>query len=865
MSDEPSAPDVPPTEPPPPSGPPPPTEPPPPSGPPPPTEPLPPSGPLPPAGPPPPPALPGQRFPSWLPWVLGIGALAVIGAIVAIIAVTGGNDRSAGSTGTTGTSIETSTTTQPVSTTLPPSYPPGGGSWTILVYLLADNNLEEAGLSDMREMANVSGDANVTFVVLIDRAEGWTDEPLGDLGDWTTTKRVEVQPGLFLEEEDLGELNLGEPSVLADFIASGVSGHPADHYGVILWNHGAISGVGADDSHYDGLSPNEIAAGLQDGLSRAGVDRLDFIGFDACLMGAYEIATAVSPYAWYMIASEETEPAAGWDYSAFDHLAAEPDADVVELGGEIVRRFIATSGDYDPRVTLSMIDLALIPDLQESIAALNLVVVPSIDDYAPVIGRQRERSISFGSSPNPYEDFYMVDLGQFLEYINQEQPTSELGIAAAETLALLDQIVVANYTGAATKGASGMAIHFPPYAEYYYADWYKDLGVPVWPDLLDAYYSAGAAIPLEEQPTFEPVGNVASYYFDYAGLNVEAEFNDTALENIVESVLYSGSVAPDGTVTFYGADQGWVDGNWAYAVNDLSVLILDDGVDQAIAFQSITFNEEITFMTLDVPMAYLAPDGDEYVDIVLSLTYDSTTDVFTEGFYIYNEFGTIGEFDTDPYGLIYPYMLEWRPDGTYEWVFTTDVGLWADLPNLMYNFDYEYFAPGTSMYAELIVFDYGGNWDYAAVEPVIPAPSTGELATCTNYYWGFSVGIPSDWFIWTPVDPQYTCSFSDPQSFTGSTDADAFNQAELTVQVFEPDALASEVIPFYNEYGTIIEGETETVAYTAYGEYGAYGWFIPLYPSDPDSPVLVIEGWGIVDDTLADFTESIAASVQLPG
>jgi hypothetical protein len=148
---------------------------------------------------------------------------------------------------------------------------------------------------------------------------------------------------------------------------------------------------------------------------------------------------------------------------------------------------------------------------------------------------------------------------------------------------------------------------------------------------------------------------------------------------------------------------------------------------------------------------------------------------------------------------------------------------------------------------------------------VIPAPSTGELATCTNYYWGFSVGIPSDWFIWTPVDPQYTCSFSDPQSFTGSTDADAFNQAELTVQVFEPDALASEVIPFYNEYGTIIEGETETVAYTAYGEYGAYGWFIPLYPSDPDSPVLVIEGWGIVDDTLADFTESIAASVQLPG
>ncbi len=815
--------------------------------------------------PPPPPAPPGRGSPSWLPWALGIGAAVVIGVVVTAIALSGNDDRTAGSTDVTGAStVITTTTAPPVETTLAPNYPPGGGSWTVLVYLLADNNLEEAGLADVREMADVSPDADLTFVVLVDRSDGWTSESLGDLGDWTTAKRIEVQPGSFVEEADLGELNLGDASVLADFVAAGITQHPADHYGVILWNHGAISGVGADDSHFDGLTPPEIAAGLQDGLGRVGVTRLDFIGFDACLMGAYEIATVVSPYAWYMIASEETEPNEGWDYSAFDHLAADPNADVVGLGGEIVRRYVATSGDYDQRVTLSMIDLTRIPDLQASIAALNLVVVPSIDDYAQVIGSQLGRSMSFGSSPNPDEDFYMVDLGQLLEFIAQDQPTSELGIAAADTLAVLEQIVVENYTGAATKGASGMAIHFPPYDYYYNANWYEGLGVPVWPELLDAYYAAGAAIPVDQQPSFKPLNNVATHYFDYAGLNVEAQFNETALDNIVESVLYSGSVGPDGTVTFYGADQGWVEDNWAYATYDLSVLILDDGVDQAIAFQSITFNEEITFLTLNVPLAYLPPDGGSYADILLSLTYDSTTDVFTEGFFSYDEFGTIGEFDADPHGLIYPYVLEWRPDGTYEWVFTTDVGLWADLPNLMYDFDYEFFAEGTSMYAELWVFDYGGNWDYASVETVIPAPSSGEVTTCANAYWGFSVDLPSDWYVWTPSDPQLSCAYSNPQPFTATTDAEAFNEAQLTVQVFDPDLLASEVIAFYSEYGTIDEREYATLVYTPYGEFGAYGWLMPLYPGDPNSPVLVVEGWGIVDDTLAAFTDDIAASIQLP-
>ena len=47
-----------------------------------------------------------------------------------------------------------------------------------------------------------------------------------------------------------------------------------------------------------------------------------------------------------------------------------------------------------------------------------------------------------------------------------------------------------------------------------------------------------------------------------------------------------------------------------------------------------------------------------------------------------------------------------------------DVGLFADLSNLQYNF--ERLDPGTSLLVELSVTDYGGNTD--AVSTVVEVP-----------------------------------------------------------------------------------------------------------------------------------------------
>ena len=42
---------------------------------------------------------------------------------------------------------------------------------------------------------------------------------------------------------------------------------------------------------------------------------MELVGFDACLMGNLETAKAMAPYAHVMVASEELEPGAGWNFT----------------------------------------------------------------------------------------------------------------------------------------------------------------------------------------------------------------------------------------------------------------------------------------------------------------------------------------------------------------------------------------------------------------------------------------------------------------------------------------------------------------------------------------------------------------------
>lgn len=110
---------------------------------------------------------------------------------------------------------------------------------------------------------------------------------------------------------------MGNPATLSQFLRIGQSAFPADNYGLIFWNHGSgsVGGFGYDECYPDDrfLSLREIGEALES--SRLSDNKkYAFIGFDACLMATLETASVLSPYADYMIASQELEPGGGWDY-----------------------------------------------------------------------------------------------------------------------------------------------------------------------------------------------------------------------------------------------------------------------------------------------------------------------------------------------------------------------------------------------------------------------------------------------------------------------------------------------------------------------------------------------------------------------
>ncbi|HMF57633.1 MAG TPA: clostripain-related cysteine peptidase [Pyrinomonadaceae bacterium] len=102
--------------------------------------------------------------------------------------------------------------------------------WTMMVYMCGDNNLDSAGMADLKEMKKIGSTDKVSVVVQYDRS-----------GNNHHTRRYYVRKGGVSSNDvvqTLGETNMGDPKVLEDFINWGLKNYPAKRYIVVLWNHG---------------------------------------------------------------------------------------------------------------------------------------------------------------------------------------------------------------------------------------------------------------------------------------------------------------------------------------------------------------------------------------------------------------------------------------------------------------------------------------------------------------------------------------------------------------------------------------------------------------------------------------------------
>ena len=219
--------------------------------------------------------------------------------------------------------------------TLPPSSGSAAGTWTVMLYQDADDQTLEDDINlDLNEVERAGSSDQVTVVAQIDRFNG------GFAGNdnFRSTRRYLVSHDEDLKTigselvADLGEANMADGATLVDFVTWAMQSYPADHYALVLSDHGMgwpggwTDPTGGKDSgsaplvsmsQEDTLYLSELDDALAQIQAVTGVEKLDLIGMDACLMSQLEIFTMLQPYARYAVASEETEPGLGWAYAAF--------------------------------------------------------------------------------------------------------------------------------------------------------------------------------------------------------------------------------------------------------------------------------------------------------------------------------------------------------------------------------------------------------------------------------------------------------------------------------------------------------------------------------------------------------------------
>ena len=333
----------------------------------------------------------------------------------------------------------------------------GGGEpadWTVMVYVDGDNDLEEYAIEDFLEMAGVGSSNDVNIVVQMDRIAGYSSE----YGDWRGARRGLVQQGDTPGNtwgESIGEVNMGDAAVLADFVAWSATNYAADHYALILWDHGdGFAGICTDDSSsFDSLSMSELstaAAGVPEGVT------LDVLGFDACLMGMTEVGYQFADYVDVMIASEELEPGDGWNYAFLEELVAAPGSGGAAFGSFVVDAYMDQPGYTFDDVTLSAIDLGALSD--------NLV--STIDSFASAVRATSgfdwnslwnvaAATVQFGSEYSiPFRD-----LGDFMTRAIAADFSTEITAAAQSVLSVLDTVVL-DETSTIT-GTTGLSIYLP--------------------------------------------------------------------------------------------------------------------------------------------------------------------------------------------------------------------------------------------------------------------------------------------------------------------------------------------------------------------------------------------------------------------
>jgi len=295
------------------------------------------------------------------------------------------------------------------------------------------------------------------------------------------------------EVQDLGNMDMGKPEQLTNFIEWGQGTYPADHYILVFWDHGggALGGFGGyrkeDSSPEDfpaaaNLNLKQLRDVVETNVQNTG-KKFELIGFDACMMGTLEVANSFKNSSRYMVASQDIEPGVGWDWKAMmNFIVAFPDASGAEIGEAIANAYLAKLelDQSASQATLSVIDLAMMEPLNTALAGFS--------EWQERLLIDTDAWLDLAVSRSSAMDFYtsdldldgsadMVDIVSLLDKISVDHRNVPEIVNLKNAL---EKAVIHKVAGESRTSASGLSLMFPTYT--------------VWSDLNIAFYEKIAPV-----------------------------------------------------------------------------------------------------------------------------------------------------------------------------------------------------------------------------------------------------------------------------------------------------------------------------------------------------------------------------------
>jgi len=489
-------------------------------------------------------------------------------------------------------------------------------TYTLMLYMCASDLESECGFAteDLNEIMYGYTAGNLNVIVQTGGTAEWQNTVVAD----DRCQRYQVtEDGLELVDDSLGMQNMADSATLTDFIQYCSSNYAADHYGLVLWDHGGgvVGGYGYDENFGgDSMSLTEMSRALGDASVH-----LDMLGFDACLMANFETCLMAAPYADYLIASEEPEPGCGWYYTDWiGKLSENCGIPTKRYGRQIIDDYITESGWDSPSMysTLGMFDLQQVT--QKLLPALSQFSDDAVQQLSA--GEYRRISQSRSNTRAVYQS--ELDHIDLLDYAQHSQ---------SETADQLEQAVsdcVVYYRETENgSGDNGLSILFPYYdlsALDMLEEMYQTLG---YDDAYPAFLEQFANVMAGGQISVSGFSNTqnhaaASEYSGFQWFDADAGYDESYYETYSADLSLLETTEVDGRCVLELSEEDWEIVNDAamqmFAVYD--GFYVDMGLDDYCEFDdygNLIVEYDQTWVALDgqvVPFFHesYTSDGDSF-------------------------------------------------------------------------------------------------------------------------------------------------------------------------------------------------------------------------------------------------------------